>query len=104
MIVRSDEKLGVSVSVEVPVIVPIYPLAAVIVAVLDRFPVVDGAMLAMTVYVNEPPAGTLTVSLIFPLPFVVQRALFQHLLEHVFPATGNVIRFGPHPSGDYPVL
>ena len=48
------------------------PPGVVTVAVLDRVPVALMLTVAMAVYVTEPPAGRLTVSLMFPEPEAVQ--------------------------------
>lgn len=58
---------------------------------MDRDPVAEDAILAVTVYVNKPPTGTFTVSLMFPLPFAVQVAPPVDAHVHVALITdGNV--------------
>ena len=64
--------MSLSVALLLPAFVSIAPPGAATIAVLVSVPVAAPEIFAATVYVTEPPAGTLTVSLIFPLPLAVQ--------------------------------
>jgi hypothetical protein len=67
--------VGVMVSVSVAELLPgldsLTPPAALTVAVFDSVPVALDEMAALAVYVTDPPAGRLTVSLILPEPLAV---------------------------------
>lgn len=70
---RSTLKIGVSVSDArlLPEVGSKAPTGAVTDAVLSRLPVAAGEMAATAVYVNVPPTGMLTVTLILPVPLTV---------------------------------
>ena len=66
---------GVSVSVSVAELLPgvgsVTPAAAVTVAVFESVPLALAEIVPVAVYVTEPPAGRLAVSLILPEPEAV---------------------------------
>jgi len=74
VIARSAVPDSVSLSVAelLPGLGSVTPAGAVTVAVLDSVPVAAAEMAALTVYVTDPPAGRLTVSVMLPEPAAVQ--------------------------------
>lgn len=63
--------VSVSVAELFPGVGSVTPAAAATVAVFDSVPVAAPLTVQLAVYVNEPPAGRLTVSFIFPEPEAV---------------------------------
>jgi hypothetical protein len=70
VIARSAFPTSVSVSVALLLlgVRSVTPPGTATVAVLDRVPVADALIVALTVYVTLPPAGRLTVLLMLPFP------------------------------------
>src|SRR5512134_894944 len=88
---RSASGSGASVSVA-ELLAGLVSPDAVTVAVLDRGPVADDAILAVTVYVTVSPTGISTVSLMFPEtgPAVQLAPPVATQVQVAFTGAGNV--------------
>lgn len=64
--------MSVSVAMLLPGVGSVTPPPVATLAVLLKVPVAEAEIAAVTVYVTEPPAGRLTVSLMLPEPIAVQ--------------------------------
>jgi len=84
--------VSVSVALLLPGTGSVTPPPTVAVAVLLRVPVAAGEMLQVAVYVAEPPAGRLAVSLMLPKPVAAQVPPPAPEQVHVTPVqvAGNV--------------